>query len=204
MRNKNSAAKTGKNPWAERPHPRGMAGRTPWNRGLTWDQMFDPAKVMLMRVAASQSIRIAQETLRSAPEIEAQRRLKLSAIARRSRLGQYRQGSGRGRKGYYRGWWCDSSYELAFVIYALDEGLAFERNRQTFPYTFEGRIRHWIPDFRLTDGTYLEIKGYETDQARAKFAAFPHALIVVGRQQLGFVLDYVIAKYGKNFVELYE
>ena len=29
-------------------------------------------------------------------------------------------------------------------------------------------------------------------------------LIVVGRQQLGFVFDHVIAKYGRNFVQLYE
>ena len=119
-------------------------------------------------------------------------------------LGQYRQGSGRGRKGRYKGYWCDSSYELAFAIYAIDEGMAFERNWQSFPYTFEGRSRTWIPDFRLTDGTFLEIKGYMSPQTEAKFSSFPHGLIVVQREKMKFVFDYVIETYGRDFIRLYE
>jgi hypothetical protein len=90
------------------------------------------------------------------------------------------------------------------VIYALDHQFPFERNLESFPYTFEGRERRWIPDFRLVSGTYLEIKGYVTAQVQAKFEAFPHPLIVVARENLEFVFDYVIATYGKNFVSLYE
>jgi hypothetical protein len=56
----------------------------------------------------------------------------------------------------------------------------------------------------LVGGTYLEIKGYVTDQVRAKFAAFPHPLIIVERENMQFVFDYVISTYGKNFVSLYE
>jgi hypothetical protein len=204
VREKNSEALRGRNPFLDRPHPRGMAGKAAWNRAMTWEQMYGPEGANRQRQVINLAVRRVHEILRSSPEIEARRRQKLSAQARRRGLGQYRKGSGRGKKGRYRGVWCDSSYELAFVIYALDEGLAFERNWVTFPYTFEGRMRNWIPDFRLTDGTYLEIKGYTSPQTEAKFAAFPHGLIVVRRENMQFVFEYVISKYGRDFIRLYE
>ena len=158
-----------------------------------------------LRVSATPpNYETAQQALQSSPELEAQRRVKLSAEARRRGLGRYHQESGRGRKGRYKGHWCDSSDELAFVIYALDQGMAFTRNWQAFPYVFEGRVRTWIPDFRLSDGTNLEIKGYVSPQAEAKFAAFPRGLIVVHKENLSFVFDYVIQKYGRDFTRLYE
>jgi hypothetical protein len=89
------------------------------------------------------------------------------------------------------------------VIYALDEGMWFERNWNSFPYVFEERERRWIPDFRLKDGTYLEIKGYALRQAEAKFAAFPHELIVVKRENMKFVFEHVVNKYGRDFTRLY-
>jgi hypothetical protein len=181
-----------------------MAGKVPWNRGLTWEQMFGSDEALRMHRVAQRNAQRTQELLRSSPEIEALRRRKLSDEALRRGLGRYRQGSGRGKKGRYRCYWCDSSYELAFVIYALDHGLAFERNLKSFPYTFDGRTRHWIPDFRLADGTYLEIKGYVSPQAEAKFAAFPHGLIVVRRENMQFVFEHVIQKYGRDFTRLYE
>jgi hypothetical protein len=204
MRERNSAGLRGKNPFANRPHPRGMAGKVPWNRGLTWTEMFGEEKATRMRSVAQANVKQAQHVLRSQPQLESLRRKKLSAAARRTGLGQYRQGSGRGKKGRYKGYWCDSSYELAFVIYALDQGLTFERNWVPFPYLYEGRQRRWIPDFRLKDGTYLEIKGYVSPQAEAKFAAFPDGLIVVKRENMQFVFDYVIEKYGRDFTRLYE
>ena len=42
--------------------------------------------------------------------------------------GGYRRGSGRGKKGWYKGYWCDSSWELAWVIYSLEHGVEFTRN----------------------------------------------------------------------------
>jgi hypothetical protein len=146
----------------------------------------------------------ASTACRFTPVLGHYRRKKLSVVARQRGLGQYREGSGRGKKGRYRGYWCDSSYELAFVIYALDHGFWFERNWQAFSYSFEGRTRTWIPDFRLKNDMYLEIKGYESPQACAKFAAFPHGLIVVKRENMQFVFDYVVGNYGRDFTRLYE
>lgn len=41
-----------------------------------------------------------------------------------------------------------------------------------------------MPDFLLADGTYIEIKGYVTDQARAKFEYFLRPLQVFTRTDL--------------------
>jgi hypothetical protein len=133
MRDKNAAGNRGKNPFANRPHPRGMAGKTPWNRGMTWAEMFGELRAEEMRQIGRANVARANELLRTSPDLEARRRKKLSTVARQRCLGQYREGSGRGKKGRYKGHWYDSSYELAFVIYALDHGFWFERNWRLSP-----------------------------------------------------------------------
>jgi len=204
MRAKNKGAKVGRNPRAERPHPRGMAGKIPWNRGLRWEEMY--GRVVLERQQAARLPRIqsAQRALAESHELEQGRREKLSRVARERGLGGYERGSGRGKKGWYRGHWCDSTYELVFVVWALDHEIPFERNLELFPYEYEGHVLHWIPDFRLADGSYIEIKGYLTDQSRAKFEYFYRSLQVFTRTDLGRMFDYVYAKYGKNVLALYE
>jgi hypothetical protein len=67
-----------------------------------------------------------------------------------------------------------------------------------------GRVRYWRPDFRWNDGLYIEIKGYTSPQAEAKFAAFPHPLLIIRKHNLQFVFDYVIQNYGRDFTRLYE
>src|SRR5258708_639911 len=116
---------------------------------MTRVQMYGEEQAARMREVGRANAEHASAVLRGSPEIEARRREKLSDEARRRQLGRYRERSGRGKKGRYKGYWCDSSYELAFVLYALDEGLWFERNWTSFPYAFQGHSRTWIPDFRL-------------------------------------------------------
>ena len=181
-----------------------MKGKTAWNKGRGLEECHDPATVARLRECSRQQAKKLHDRWDPASAAEISRRQKLSQVAKERGLGRYRPGSGRGRQGRYKGIWCDSSYELAFVIYSLDHGFPFARNWQAFPYTFDGAQRTWIPDFRLDGGFYLEIKGYVTDQVRAKFAAFPHPLIIVQGESMKFVFDYVITTYGKDFVRLYE
>lgn len=129
---------------------------------------------------------------------------KLSKIAKTKGLGGYNERSGRGKKGRYKGIWCDSSWELAWVIYQLEHRIPFTRNTQKFPYTFEGKTRNWIPDFILSDGTYVEIKGYETDLSQAKRAEFPYPIIVLKEKDLTPILEFVKLKFGRDFIRLYE
>lgn len=120
-------------------------------------------------------------------------------------FGGYRKGSGRGKKGWYKGYFCDSSWELAYVIYNLEHGIQFERNKKKFTYTFNGKEYHYLPDF-IVDGKYVEIKGYWCEQWEAKYSQFPknETLQVLTKNEIQPYLNYVIDKHGKDFISLYE
>lgn len=117
--------------------------------------------------------------------------------------GGYRKGSGRGKKGWYKGYFCDSSWELAYVIYNLDHGIKFERNKEKFKYIFEGKEYSYLPDF-IVDGKYVEVKGYWTKQWQAKLDQFPRELSIIGKEEIKTYLEYVENKYGRDFIKLYE
>lgn len=116
--------------------------------------------------------------------------------------GGYRKGSGRGRSGWYNGYWCDSSYELAWIIYNLDHNIPFERNRLKFEYVWNGNKHNYIPDF-IQSNTFIEIKGFMTAQTQEKMKSVPN-LKILFRKDLQKEFQYVEAKYGKNFTILYQ
>jgi hypothetical protein len=135
-------------------------------------------------------------------ELENIRRKRISDTMRNKKCGGLRRGSGRGKKGWYKGYWCDSSWELAWVIYQLEHNISFIRNEEKFEYQHKGKTRNYIPDFKIED-IYIEIKGYNTDQWQDKLSQFPHKLQILYKQEMKPILEYVIGKYGKNFVRLY-
>lgn len=120
----------------------------------------------------------------------------------RKKLGGYRIGSGRGKSGWFSGIRCDSSWELAYVIYCRDHGIKIERNRQSFEYYFEGKKRKYIPDFLVSD-RLVEIKGYVTKQWKAKLAHLNHPIEVLYEKEMQPILEYVTQKYGHDFLRLY-
>lgn len=73
------------------------------------------------------------------------------------RICGYRKNAGRGKRGYYKGLYCMSSWELAWVVYQLEHGLNVEQCKDKFKYTMNGEIHHYTPDF-IIDGVYYEIK----------------------------------------------
>jgi hypothetical protein len=115
--------------------------------------------------------------------------------------GGNRKGAGRGKHGWYKGIWCDSSYELAWVIYQLDHNIPFTRNTQSYEYTFNGKQYQYYPDF-IQGGKIIEIKGFVNEQTLAKIKSVPN-LIILMRNDLQKEFDYVIRKYGKDFIKLY-
>lgn len=68
-------------------------------------------------------------------------------------------------------------------------GIPWFRNTQGFPYNFEGDTRTYYPDFILGNGTYVEVKGYKTGKDRAKWAHFPHKLVVMSGWDLDKIQD---------------
>ncbi len=122
-----------------------------------------------------------------------------------TKSGGYRKNSGRGKSGWYKGYHCQSSWELAWIIYSLEHNFKFERNTKGFEYFFEDKIHKYFPDFYIPDGDYfIEIKGYPNKQNDAKIEQFKHKIIVLYKQDMKEIISYVISKYGNNFIELYE
>lgn len=121
----------------------------------------------------------------------------------KGKSGGVRQGGGHGKCGRYKTIWCDSSWELAYVIYNLEHNIKFERNKQGFEYLFEDKKHKYYPDFILENGTYVEVKGWMTKQNEEKINQFEHELIIIKKKEIKLYLDYAISKYGKDFIYLY-
>ena len=124
--------------------------------------------------------------------------------AYKGRSGGYRIGAGRGKHGWYKGYYCDSSWELAWVIYQLDHNILFKRNTKKFPYIFEGQSYSYIPDFILSNGEYVEIKGWPNKKTESKLSQFPHKLTILWKPDMENIIDYVKQTYGRDFIKLYE
>lgn len=110
---------------------------------------------------------------------------------------------GRSKCGWYKDIYCGSSYELAWVMYNLDNGISFERNTEGFDYEFDGVRHKYYPDFKIGD-EYIEIKGFKREDDDAKWEQFPHKLKILLKTDMKPIIAYASNKYGKNFVNLYE
>ena len=176
---------------------RGMTGKIPWNKGLS---KYTDERVAKIAEKASVSL-----TGKSHPQLE-ETRVKISKTMKERGLGGFRVGSGRGKKGWYKGYYCDSTWELAYVIYNLEHDISFKRNTKSFEYKFNNELKRYYPDFILENGEYVEVKGYYTKQFSAKVSQFPteEILIVLDKKTIKPYLDYTMGKYGKDFYNLYE
>lgn len=125
----------------------------------------------------------------------------MSLIAKNKNLGGYVKGSGRGKKGWYKNFFCDSSWELAYIIYCLDHNIKIERNVEKRKYEWNGKTKNYIPDF-VVNGKLVEVKGFKTPQWIAKQKANPD-IEVLYEPDLKPILNYVIDKYGKDYIKLY-
>lgn len=116
--------------------------------------------------------------------------------------GGYRIGSGYSKSGWYKGIRCDSTWELAFLIYHLDNNLYIERCNEQRKYIWKGKEHIYYPDF-VTDKGIIEIKGYKTKQSEEKRKQNPD-IINIFKEDIQFYLGYVHNKYNKSLIELYD
>lgn len=114
--------------------------------------------------------------------------------------GGYRQNSGRGKKGWYRGIWCSSSWELAFLIYNLDHNIPIKRCKEVRKYELDGKIKRYYPDFEV-EGIIVEIKGFNTKQWEAKHIGNPDVKVLFETDMEPY-LQYVKTHYGDDFIKL--
>ena len=116
--------------------------------------------------------------------------------------GGYREGSGRGKQGWYKGIHCDSSWELAYLVYHLDHNLYIERCKEKRTYIWNNKQHTYYPDF-ITDDGIIEIKGYSTDQWKSKEEQNPDVKVLY-KNEIKPYLDYVTNTYGTDFIKLYD
>lgn len=113
---------------------------------------------------------------------------------------------GRGNGGWYKGIYCMSTYELVYVIYNLDHDIKFKPCKRIYTYLWKNTLHKYHPDFELDDGTIIEIKGYLTDQDKAKINAVKDMPIkVLFEKDLQYAFEYVKENYSyKKLKDLYD
>lgn len=134
---------------------------------------------------------------------------RLSECAKQRHLGGYECGckGGHGKRGYYKGFYCMSSWELAFVYYHLYHHHSIEQCKEHFEYMFNGKSRKYTPDFKI-DGVYYEIKNYMRPETQSKIDQFPKEktlIVILGKEDNKKYIDFIVEKEGPDFCErLYE
>lgn len=120
------------------------------------------------------------------------------------RVGGPREGSGRAKTGYYKGVYCGSTWELAFLIWHLDHNIEIKRSTDVFEYVYDGVSHKYHPDFVIQSQNY-EIKGRMTDVDHVKLQV--SKAILVDQNQIKPYIQYVVSTYkvGKESMwKLYE
>lgn len=108
--------------------------------------------------------------------------------------------------GTYNGVSCDSSWELAFVLYNIDHNISFTRNRTDyFEYIYDDKKHRFYPDF-LVDDTYVEIKNGVSDLTNAKVSCIPSNIKfkILYEADMKTYIDYVKITYGEDFYTMYD
>ena len=180
-----------------------------WNSGLTRDTDERLAAAgdktsKKIKLLYDQGILTGRAKTKEKEEL---RRNKISITMKNNpKAGGLRQGSGRGHKGWYKNYFCDSTYELAYIIYNLDHNIKFERCKLEYDYIYNNKHHIYHPDFILPDGSLVEIKGYYTAQVDAKIKSVNDRDIkVLYEKDLKYAFDYINETYKVNKLEdLYE
>lgn len=175
-------------------------------KGKKFEEIFGIERGRELKKKVSEGLKKCYETFRYSEGNKLRIENIKKTAAEKHSIGGLRQGSGRGKRGWYKGFWCDSSWELAYVIWNLEHNIKIKRNKEPFEYCFNGQLRKYYPDFILEDGIYVEIKGYYTKQTREKIDAFPknRTLLLIDKHSIKEYIDYAVNKYGKDFYNLYE
>lgn len=178
-------------------------GRKAWNSGLTKEtdaRVMKSSQTLANRYAKNEIIPSAKGTHKSDFQREKISKAMIDICKTRNC-----SLCGKGKRGYYKGYWCQSSWELAYVIYNIEHGIKFSRNKKRFPYYYNGKQRSYFPDFYLDDlDTYVEIKGFYDEKTKAKQEQFKGKLLMLKAEDIKEYLDYCKDKYGENFTELYD
>lgn len=111
----------------------------------------------------------------------------------------------RGCMGYYNGIHCDSSWELAFLIYCLEHNISIKRCNIRFKYDYNNEQHIYTPDFIINENILIEIKGFKDKRwEEKKKCCLENNIKIIEKEDILPYINYVKNKYGKNFTKLYE
>lgn len=126
---------------------------------------------------------------------------KCSNIAKINKLGGYNLNSIKNHHhGNYHGIHCDSSWELAYLVYCLEHNIDIKRCNIIKYYKLNKQIRKYYPDF-IVNNQIIEIKGFFDKVAKIKSDQNPDVKVLL-YNDLKPMLDYTINKYGNKFWEI--
>ena len=126
----------------------------------------------------------------------------LSDINKEMGSGGFREGSVKNYKsGWFNGIHCDSSWELAFLIWHKDHNIDVKRCCETRYYIINEKKHKYFPDFVVNDKIY-EIKGINDDINKAKQEYNPDVVFLY-REDVEKYINYAKETYG-NFIKLYD
>ena len=92
----------------------------------------------------------------------------------------------------------------ALFIYNLDHNISFKRCDKYYEYEYKGLKHLYFPDFELSDGTIIEIKGYHTDIVDIKSGSVKDRPIkVLYKKDLLEYFKYVCSSYNVKESEIY-
>lgn len=170
---KNSSAKKSINPWEGREHPRGMAGKPAWNAGKTKHN----SSTVRSAGKKIKAFRKANPTVGWTKHNKHTDETRAIIREKSANNGGYREGSGRGNKGRYKGIHCDSSWELAFVLWCEIKGREVKRARKRLSTSLKVRreliylifaIKH-----RKVFGSILRLKDLRLSSGQRRKQLFP-------------------------------
>ena len=120
--------------------------------------------------------------------------------------GGYRENSGICKHGKYNGIHCDSTWELAYILYCNDNNIPIKRCDKVFDYyDNEGNKHRYYPDFIINENEIIEIKGRITDQWKLKLPIVEREHIkVLYKEDMKDILNYCYEKYGNDLTYLYD
>lgn len=194
------------NPNRQKPSAEGrprydLRGKPSWNKGLT---AITDERVANHRLKSIKGIYLAKSNdptkyagRAKTPETEKLRRNKISSSLKKNpNAGGLRKGSGIGKHGWYNGFYCDSTYELVYVIYNLDNNIIFKRSKLKYEYSYKNEIHKYYPDFELDDGSLVEIKGYYNEKVKAKLdSVYDRKIVLLLKEDLRYAFEYVEQHY---------
>lgn len=166
----------------------------PWNKSLTGDTRCKHSEETKKKLSISATGKASTEE---------KEKLRIEKIKEKSKNnGGLRPGSGRGKSGWYKGFYCRSSWELAYVIYNTEHNIEIKPCTEIRYYTWENKKRRYYPDF-IVCGKIVEIKGYITEQWKQKHIENPDVQLLT-HKDIKHMIDYVKEKYGNEYTEMYE